>query len=1214
MNRQFLIGGGAISTFVDAVDNNNTWICGTNYLIEDAPSSPNKILNANSDSYIYTGQVATLFHSVSVWTPTQSNISFAVPPSLYRFTENGAAASVHLALRMLIKLVAGTQYTLTIEYKPIGPNPRGVQLVLGSSGPYYMHAYAGSAGEDLGSYVNGLWTVESYSVSSIGGGVYRATLKGTCPETTSIGTISLYLFSMGVGVVYDGLNNGSGIEFQQTLSPTVLAGSGTYGITGNAQKLYHGYIFIAAKGDYSVLIDGLDVYTKVLLHLDDTTFVDSAKPSRIWTGTGVVANNTNKKFGNSSSYFSGTSSWIDTPVSSVSDLNVGNEDWTVDLWFNIKSAAVAQKWMWATCDSAPTQLTRRIELLISSTNIVQAFVFANNVGISLNGTTTFPANTDVFHHAELSRQGTTLRLFVDGVLEANNTITLPISDVVNKYTVGRLGEYSLAAQYVGFLDEVRFSRGIARHTTNFTPPTIPYSKEVVSFFTGKAFLANQGSYALSGQVHTLKRTKFALSAYIPPVYDHHSNMTLSDNGWPGYTHVGEIPATSLAVATGTQVRITVKFIYFDLGSTCKLYFGQQAPSGDLWDFSIATFPVHITFGGGDIVGDGSTLVYVSDWVTLSEAYDKTKNYLHSAAFTGTLVTIAGEDVPGSRAWYKSGDEAAIINKSSDYTNYPDWHSLVTKIEVRERATYGYTGYNAILRCSHRSLAANGVYSTTGSIASSFRLGKAVIAVRGIYNITGRAATFKARRTAYLLNGNYEILYQNTLARLGHRVLAVNSSYSTAGKIATFFRNYVITVPSGIYTVTGKAGTNVLQALVTNYALSGKAVIERVGYRNLSNNGSFSLSGKNVTSRQIYALAAVKGNYQFTGNSVVLRHNHKIYALYSFYSFSGKTAVLRKQGKLYAFQGNYPLSGKVAAFKATHRLYPTTGSFILVSSPITLRLNHKLYPIVRGNYAVAGKTAVLRLSHKINNVAGIYTTNGKALAFRAKRTIYLVKGNYTRTGIAATFLRKRVLAAAQGSYTTIGKVAVFYRRLCIKTTFAAYNLSGRANILRTKYKIYSAQGSYIQTRNAVSLKFFHRIFANKGSYSAVGKAATLRIGYKFRADKGNYSLLGQANKKLVTYRGLANRNNFVLTGNVATLAKRKRLLALSQNFIILGKPLILRARHFAYANHRVFSLTGRASILRWGYHTGKIGSYSLIGKPVPFLREYALKVKSGIYAQ
>jgi hypothetical protein len=88
----------------------------------------------------------------------------------------------------------------------------------------------------------------------------------------------------------------------------------------------------------------------------------------------------------------------------------------------------------------------------------------------LFGGTAF-VNDGEWHHVAFTKSGATLRLFVDGVLDATGTITITSTNSGEAILIGRDNNASPSRHYSGYLDELRISQGIARWTAAFTPPT-----------------------------------------------------------------------------------------------------------------------------------------------------------------------------------------------------------------------------------------------------------------------------------------------------------------------------------------------------------------------------------------------------------------------------------------------------------------------------------------------------------------------------------------------------------------------------------------------------------------------------------------------------------------------------------------------------------------------------------------------------------------------
>src|SRR3990167_380262 len=220
-----------------------------------------------------------------------------------------------------------------------------------------------------------------------------------------------------------------------------------------------------------VYASGIDSFAMLVDHMDgadtSTTFTDSSTAGvdspRAMTANGDAQVDT------AQSKFGGASCLLDGTVDSVSaadseDWNFGTADFTVDFWMrmNANSADV-----------------RAFEIGDSDTDGVHwnANDGANNCKMRINGNTitrAFTFSTNTWYHIEINRNGTDTRIFVDG------TQLVGLGSNASNITSGTQGIYigndtGGGLAFNGWIDEFRVSKGIARHTSDFTPETAAYS-------------------------------------------------------------------------------------------------------------------------------------------------------------------------------------------------------------------------------------------------------------------------------------------------------------------------------------------------------------------------------------------------------------------------------------------------------------------------------------------------------------------------------------------------------------------------------------------------------------------------------------------------------------------------------------------------------------------------------------------------------------------
>ena len=107
------------------------------------------------------------------------------------------------------------------------------------------------------------------------------------------------------------------------------------------------------------------------------------------------------------------------------------------------------------------------------------FAGGNDVGADFfiyNTVSPVSVAVGVWHHIALARNGTAMFLFIDGVSEPLSVV-IPIgtNSTFNGTGALWLGAYFNSTGFLnGRMDEIRISKGIARWTADFSPPSGEY--------------------------------------------------------------------------------------------------------------------------------------------------------------------------------------------------------------------------------------------------------------------------------------------------------------------------------------------------------------------------------------------------------------------------------------------------------------------------------------------------------------------------------------------------------------------------------------------------------------------------------------------------------------------------------------------------------------------------------------------------------------------
>lgn len=210
---------------------------------------------------------------------------------------------------------------------------------------------------------------------------------------------------------------------------------------------------------------GGDLYwsnVSLLMHFDGTSFVDSSLYSHPITLVGSASLITeNPKFGARTGLFTG--GWLEVPNST--SFGFGTGDFTIEMW------------IYPTTESLVGGLINvgfynEGILLRHGTNADNLYInaYPNNYNIDWNPEVNAPIET--WTHIALVRSGSAVTVYAGGNSVATGTSSadlLSTQAVVIGVSRHQPGEY-----YYGRIDELRITKGVARYTSAFTPPTGPF--------------------------------------------------------------------------------------------------------------------------------------------------------------------------------------------------------------------------------------------------------------------------------------------------------------------------------------------------------------------------------------------------------------------------------------------------------------------------------------------------------------------------------------------------------------------------------------------------------------------------------------------------------------------------------------------------------------------------------------------------------------------
>lgn len=328
---------------------------------------------------------------------------------------------------------------------------------------------------NLGKFYTNFSATMDYSLGAV-----DAT-KQTYTGTLSAGATNVVLpsatgFAAGQEISIQDSTNYEDVIVQSVVSTTVsfktaLVNSYTNPIVYRSNN--SGSAFGDISGNSAIGAD-----TKVLLHMDgtngSTTITDSSNTPKTVTANGNAAISTaQKKFGTGSVYFDGDGDYLSWGIDD--DVQFGSGDFTIDGWVNPTDFTVTRGIYFYGNDGNSNAGINMILFNDSGANKLYCFAGTGSAATSVSGGN---LTANAWTHVAFVRNSNTLTAYVDGtaVGSASFSSTIAVPSTFPTLSIGRQygNNNPNSAPFKGYIDEFRISKGVARWTTDFTPPASPY--------------------------------------------------------------------------------------------------------------------------------------------------------------------------------------------------------------------------------------------------------------------------------------------------------------------------------------------------------------------------------------------------------------------------------------------------------------------------------------------------------------------------------------------------------------------------------------------------------------------------------------------------------------------------------------------------------------------------------------------------------------------
>jgi hypothetical protein len=167
-----------------------------------------------------------------------------------------------------------------------------------------------------------------------------------------------------------------------------------------------------------------------------------------------------KKYGTGSMYFDGTGDYL-VLTGNVDNFVFGVGDFTIEFWLYLNANQTSIVY-----DQRASGAQGLYPELYINTNSIRYYT---NSADRIVGST---LNNQQWYHIALARSGTATKLFVNGT-QSGSTYTDSNNYIngTNRPVIGASASSLGSDPFNGYIDDLRITKGVARYTANFTPPT-----------------------------------------------------------------------------------------------------------------------------------------------------------------------------------------------------------------------------------------------------------------------------------------------------------------------------------------------------------------------------------------------------------------------------------------------------------------------------------------------------------------------------------------------------------------------------------------------------------------------------------------------------------------------------------------------------------------------------------------------------------------------
>ena len=336
----------------------------------------------------------------------------------------------------------------------------------------------------LGSTGAGIYFVvgggSSTSVLEAGSGINDGAWHHVAAVRTGT-TLSTYIDGARVATTTNSFNVTATSEFRMSGYPTV-------GSARDWNGNISGFRIIKGSGPYNATQTTLTVptapltaitNTSLLLNFTNAGIIDNTAKNVLETVGNAQISTSVKKYGTGSLAFDGSGDYL-KGVGNNPNLNFGSGNFTIEFWmYTADVTPSVAAWFVAMFNSNSGQNSWGVRLETSGALVMYLSSDGGESPTTISAAS--PALSDsTWHHIAVVRNGSgsnNITIYVDGVSKATGTFSSALFNSNQPVTIGIQGNTSFNQYFNGYIDDLRITKGVARYTTTFTPPTAAFADQ-----------------------------------------------------------------------------------------------------------------------------------------------------------------------------------------------------------------------------------------------------------------------------------------------------------------------------------------------------------------------------------------------------------------------------------------------------------------------------------------------------------------------------------------------------------------------------------------------------------------------------------------------------------------------------------------------------------------------------------------------------------------